>query len=129
MNFGIQPFKITRPKPGLLKAEWQDGFSSTIKIEKLRLECPCADCRDKEKEDMKGKAMLPNFTPGKYELKSLTPVGNYAVNAVWGDGHSSGIYPWEFFRVIFENYKLSNKELNSLDKKQEPVIPILNVRK
>lgn len=129
MNF--VPLKIKREHDGLLTADWADGFKAVIKLEKLRSECPCADCR--EKGDNHGKAnkfVMPTFTPGKNDLKALTPIGNYAVNPVWGDGHDTGIYPWEFFRVIFENYKLSEKELQEyLDMlKSKPRIPDLNVR-
>jgi DUF971 family protein len=129
MNF--VPFKIKKEHDGLLLAEWDDGFKSTIKLEKLRNECPCADCR--EKNDQSGKAskfIMPTFKQGKNELTKLTPVGNYAINAVWGDGHDTGIYPWDFLRVIFENYKLSENEIQEFIDihKNKPKIPDLNVR-
>ncbi|MDX9791731.1 MAG: DUF971 domain-containing protein [Candidatus Kapaibacterium sp.] len=125
------PKKIKREYEGLLSVEWNDGFQSTIKLEKLRNECPCADCREKkEQSSKKNKFIMPTFQPGKNELKKITPVGNYAVNAVWGDGHDSGIYPWEYFRVIFENHKMSETEiqvyLETLSQKAK--IPDLNVR-
>ncbi len=125
------PIKIKREYDGLLSAEWADGFKSNIKLEKLRAECPCADCREKTDSGSKGnKFVMPTFAPGKNELKNLTPVGNYAVNPVWGDGHDTGIYPWEFFRVVFENYKLSESELQDYSEmlKSKPKIPDLNVR-
>jgi DUF971 family protein len=28
----------------------------------------------------------------------VNPVGKYAINFRWNDGHSSGIYSWEFLR-------------------------------
>ena len=124
------PLKIKREIEGLLSAEWADGFKSVIKIEKLRQECPCADCRDKNEETTKSKFIMPTLTPGKNELKSLAPVGNYAINAVWGDSHDSGIYPWEFFRVVFEDYILSEKEIQDYMEflKKHPKMPDLNVR-
>lgn len=129
MNF--VPTKIKREHDGLLSAEWTDGFKSVIKIEKLRNECPCADCREKAEQSGKtNKFIMPTFSPGKNDLKSLTPVGNYAINPVWGDGHDTGIYPWEFFRVIFENYKLSEDEIRDYVEKlkSKPKLPDLNVR-
>ncbi len=73
---------------------------------------------------------MPTFKPGKNEIKSLTPIGNYAINPTWGDGHDTGIYPWEFFRVVFENYKLSETEIKEFldNQKNKPKIPDLNVR-
>lgn len=129
MNF--VPIKIKREYDGLLSAEWADGFQSIIKLEKLRIECPCADCREKaEGKANANKFMMPTFAPGKNELKSLTQVGNYAINPLWGDGHDTGIYPWEFFRVVFENYKLNDSELQDYLAmlKSKPKIPDLNVR-
>ncbi len=122
------PTFINKVSPGLLKAEWKDGLSATIKIEKLRMECPCADCR--EKDNPKSKFVMPTIKMGQNELKSLNPVGNYAVNAVWGDGHDTGIYPWEFFRIIFENYKMSPEEIEDYQNKtkNKPNIPGLSVR-
>ncbi|MDT3739879.1 MAG: DUF971 domain-containing protein [Candidatus Kapabacteria bacterium] len=129
MNF--VPFKIKKEFEGLLTAEWDDGFKSVIKLEKLRNECPCADCREKADQSSKSnKFVMPTFSHGKNELKSLSPVGNYAINPTWGDGHDTGIYPWEFFRVIFENYKLAENEVQEfLDiQKSKPKIPDLKVR-
>jgi DUF971 family protein len=122
------PVSIKKVSPGLLKAEWTDGFSATIKIEKLRSECPCADCREKDNDT--GKFVMPTIKMGKNDLKSLQPVGNYAVNPTWGDGHDTGIYPWEFFRVIFENYKMTDDEIIEFENKHKnkPDIPGLNVR-
>jgi DUF971 family protein len=45
------------------------------------------------------------------ELASLTPVGNYGVQASWKDGHDSGIYSWEMLRTVFEQKKLSDETL------------------
>ncbi len=125
------PIKIKREQENLLYAEWDDGFSSTIKLEVLRRECPCANCKDENSQANKlAKYMLPSFKQGKNQLTKLSPVGNYAINAVWGDGHDSGIYPWEYFRAIFENFKLSEKEIEDYveAKKNEPKIPDLNIR-
>ncbi len=113
----LRPIKISRPKSYLLKAEWDDGFSATIKLEAFRAECPCATCKDDELKSLQGsKSMMPTFSPGKNDLKSLTPVANYAITAVWGDGHDTGIYPWQYFRSLFENNKLNDLDLADLEK-------------
>lgn len=114
------PIKIKREHKGLLYAEWDDGYSGTIKLEKLRTECPCASCREKNSQQNKlAKYLLPSFKAGKNDLVKLTPVGNYAVNPVWGDRHDSGIYPWDYFRALFENYELNQKEIDDFIKEQE----------
>jgi DUF971 family protein len=34
------------------------------------------------------------------ELVALEPVGNYAIQPFWKDGHSYGIYNWEYLRQL-----------------------------
>ncbi len=117
------PKKITRPKPYLIKSEWSDGFKSTIKLEKLRAECPCAQCgKEREKKQsggdgMFGMQMLNQYSEGMNELVSLKPQGNYALKAEWGDGHDTGIYTFQVLRMIFEKHKLSDEEIKEMEEK------------
>lgn len=81
-----------------LRITWSDGHITHVPIQRFRDECPCAGCQGEA--DIFGTIrmpmQLPIAVPGKYDLKSLTPLGNYAVAAAWGDGHDSGIYSWEY---------------------------------
>ena len=43
---------------------------------------------------------LKTFKPGMNELRSLTPVGNYGVQASWADGHDTGIYSWDYLHDL-----------------------------
>ena len=45
-------------------------------------------------------APLAIFQEGMYELKSLTSVGQYAIQIAWGDAHDTGIYSWEYLRML-----------------------------
>jgi DUF971 family protein len=107
----LKPKSISRPGPGLIKCEWPDGFSATITLEKLREECPCAECKgeDLNKNKKIDVPMMKTFNDGMNELVSLTPVGNYALAAKWGDGHNTGYYTWEDLRSIFEEHDISKK--------------------
>ena len=104
----VKPVEIKKPSPTNLKIHWNDGFESTITLQNFRNECPCAECKG---EQLGAKKIMPKliniYTPGMNELKSLTPVGNYAVEAVWGDGHDTGIYSYGYLREIFEKYKIN----------------------
>jgi DUF971 family protein len=40
--------------------------------------------------------------PGRYELKAVESVGNYALKLTWGDGHDHGIYNWEHLHGLCE---------------------------
>lgn len=81
----------------------------------LRDACPCAYCTGEEIMGQKVFAGMKTFAPGMNELKALTPVGNYAVQATWGDGHDSGIYSWDVLRNIFERNKLGEETLMRID--------------
>ena len=35
-----------------------------------------------------------------YELEQIEVVGNYALKLVWNDGHSSGIYTWDYLHLM-----------------------------
>jgi len=35
-----------------------------------------------------------------YELGSLEPIGNYAIQITWRDGHHTGIYTWEHLHLL-----------------------------
>jgi DUF971 family protein len=75
--------------------EWPDGHQSRFPFEDLRAVCPCATCR--EGKEGSGHVSTPR-SPEASRLLKITPVGRYAISALWGDGHSTGIYSWEFLR-------------------------------
>lgn len=98
----MKPTSIKRSADGYaLDVVWDDGHESHYPLEHLRRECPCAGCKG---ETIFGKvvmpASLPVFRPGMNELESLTPTGQYGVQARWKDGHDTGIYSWEYLRMI-----------------------------
>ena len=81
----------------------------------LRDACPCAHCTG---EEIMGQVVfqgMKTIAPGMNELTALNPVGNYAVQASWGDGHDTGIYTWEQLRDIFEQKRLSQQTLDDID--------------
>lgn len=95
------PSRIEQTSPVELTLTWADGLSCTLTLKLLRDECPCAGCKG---EVILGKvykpALLPTFTPGMYELKAIDPVGSYGIQVTWRDGHHTGIYSWEYLRLL-----------------------------
>jgi DUF971 family protein len=86
--------------------DWMDGHKTHYGFQFLRDACPCATC-----EEERGKAgrkpgapvpqpaaLLPMY---KAPVKpvTVTPVGKYAMNIKWNDGHESGIYSWDYLRA------------------------------
>ena len=80
---------------------WSDGKESYIPLEKLRRACPCAVCAGEM--GLPGRfAGQPELATGEDELADIGLVGSYGLNAVWGDGHSTGIYTFERLRELGE---------------------------
>ena len=44
--------------------------------------------------------LTPQPTEGALASPSIEAVGNYAIRIVWRDGHSTGIYPFQYLRDI-----------------------------
>ena len=40
------------------------------------------------------------LSPKSFELRRIVSVGGYAVQPVWGDGHNTGIYSFEYLRRV-----------------------------
>jgi DUF971 family protein len=100
-----------------LKVAWDDGHVSHYPLAFLREECPCAACKG---EMLFGKVYRPAplqvFKPGMNELEALAPIGGYGVQARWKDGHDTGIYSWDYRRMICpceECTKLRNAQVEA----------------
>jgi len=78
-----------------LALAWGDGHESYIPFERLRRACPCALCQKKEEGPAARKGSGPSPT-----IRALVPVGAYAVQVVWSDGHDTGIYSFETLRRL-----------------------------
>ncbi len=83
---------------------WQDGHESVFGFDTLRQQCPCALCNDqRNKQSASGGLSLtvlsgPVLQAGQIQVSEVKPIGRYAVNFVWSDGHDSGIYSYTFLR-------------------------------
>jgi DUF971 family protein len=88
---------------------WADGHESHYDFTYLREECPCATCNDaREKRVSLGadaaptlvsSPALPMFKP-KPRAQAATQVGSYAIQINFSDGHSTGIYSYDYLRII-----------------------------
>jgi prepilin-type processing-associated H-X9-DG protein len=101
-----------RKKPTTLKVQvttgegvevtWADGHVSRYTFPYLREHCPCAMCNDERQKKAKmgnTLSVLPMFKP-RVTAKSAKPVGNYAVQIDYSDGHATGIYSFGHLREI-----------------------------
>jgi DUF971 family protein len=111
----------TRKKPASVKIHvstgkgvditWGDGHASHFDFIYLRENCPCASCndeRDKKAAERPAPAnatapvassVLPMYKP-KPGARSAQPVGHYAIKIDFTDGHSTGIFSYDYLRTM-----------------------------
>ncbi len=74
---------------------WPGGPEVTIPAVRLRDFCPCAACV----EEGTGRKLLdPATIPADIRPVEIRPVGSYAVQIQWSDGHNTGLYTWQTLR-------------------------------
>lgn len=97
--------------------KWDNEKETTISLKYLRDECPCANCKG---ETILLKTYRPpklNITsPDMYVIQKIEPVGNYAIQITWKDGHNTGIYSWEYLLQLEQDQKENKPQ------KYEPLI-------
>jgi DUF971 family protein len=106
----------SRKKPGNVKIHvtsgtgvdiiWADDHVSHYDFGYLRDVCPCATCNEERVKKSAfaaaggtSAAVLPMFKP-KVRAQSATSIGNYAIQIIFSDGHSTGIYSYDHLRSI-----------------------------
>jgi prepilin-type processing-associated H-X9-DG protein len=82
------------PQGAALAIAWADGAASLIAARDLRRACRCAACTAARAT---GK---PAAGEGEVSIAAVEPLGNYAVNIAFSDGHARGIYPWAFLHAL-----------------------------
>lgn len=83
-----------------LALAWGDGTESYISMEVLRKNCPCALCQGEP--DAMGRVVKPNVTYSErsFQLLAVEPIGGYALQLRWADGHRTGIYAFDYLREM-----------------------------
>ena len=90
-----QPKAITRSDPRRVVIDWADGERSEFTAADLRRICPCAECVS---ETTGIRVHDPASVPDDLEQSQLQLVGNYAISMRFSDGHSTGIFTFEYLR-------------------------------
>lgn len=93
------PTRIAQRDARHLEIAWADGFVGAVEVRTLRLACACAVCVD----EWSGEGRLdPSSVPEDVHPLRMSPVGRYALQIDWSDGHQSGIYSFERLRALME---------------------------
>jgi ATP-binding protein involved in chromosome partitioning len=76
---------------------WRDERVDRHAARDLRLICPCANCVH---EITKAPLLDPASVRADLAVERHRPVGNYAVQFTFSDGHSTGLYAYERLRGL-----------------------------
>jgi DUF971 family protein len=79
----------------VLEVSFSDGASFRIPFELMRVYSPSAEVQghgEGQEVLQTGKRMVT--------LQSLEPVGNYAVQPTFSDGHDTGIFSWDYLYYL-----------------------------
>jgi DUF971 family protein len=83
-----------------LMVGFADGLSVAFPLDSFRRACPCVMCRGGH--ELMGVPIDPEIfleTPQKVRtLRAITPIGTYALQFTWEDGHNTGLYRLETIR-------------------------------
>ncbi len=85
-------------KSRVLEIAFADGKRYTLPFEFLRVYSPSAEVRGHGP----GQEVL-QIGKKDVEITQIEPVGSYAVQLVFSDGHDSGIYSWDYFYNLGAN--------------------------
>jgi DUF971 family protein len=89
MDPGVREIRL---EAGAVAIMWADGRVCRYPYRYLRLQCGCAACI----EEMTGRRLLVAASvPENIVAADYFTVGRYAVQFLWSDGHSTGIYPYD----------------------------------
>lgn len=110
---GYHPASIQREGERGIRIEWSDGTATSWTARELRDACPCATCREKRGETGGHEAIsmpvvakpmgLPVLSAAEAKpltIEGMRPVGTYAYNIAFSDGHSSGLFTFERLRRV-----------------------------
>jgi DUF971 family protein len=97
----VCPTEITlHQKSEVLELAYAGGVHFRLPFEFLRVYSPSAEVRGHGP----GQETLQTGKRG-VKIVSLEPVGNYAVQPTFSDGHNTGIYSWEYLYEIGSNHE------------------------
>jgi DUF971 family protein len=105
-----QPTKVRSPRGAVVtEIDWSDGTTTRHPHRILRGLCPCAKCQGHD-HGIRWLQEVENASKLTLELGDIEQVGNYAVGFTWSDGHSGGIYTFEYLRELsrLENWSIDH---------------------
>ena len=78
---------------------WTDNRRFLIPFKELRFHCPCAACID---EHTGARILRSENIPENIHPLDWKWVGNYAIQFRWSDGHTTGIYAFDYLHRLVQ---------------------------
>ena len=95
----------------VLEIAFNDGTRFKLPYEFLRVYSPSAEVRGHGP----GEEVL-QIGKKNIEVKGIEPVGSYAVQLTFSDGHDTGLYSWDYLHELGENYvELWDRYMNRIE--------------
>lgn len=93
----FDPKQIIEENDSTVRIVWADGREDTLTSAVLRRACPCASCVN----EWTGEKMLRDESVSdEISFGAMSLVGRYAINFVFSDGHSTGIFTFKTLRAL-----------------------------
>ena len=87
----------------LLCVVWLNGEEDYFSLKRLRQSCPCAFCSgEKDIFNNKYGGAKQALSNQAFLLTGYNFVGLYGLKLVWKDGHSDGIYTFDYLKGLRE---------------------------
>jgi ATP-binding protein involved in chromosome partitioning len=82
-----------------MKLVWPDGQVNEFPAAFLRRHCRCAACQ----HELTGEQLLdPKSVADDLKIEKAQILGQYALGFLFSDGHSTGIYSFDWLRTLGE---------------------------
>ncbi|MBC7475789.1 MAG: DUF971 domain-containing protein [Candidatus Sericytochromatia bacterium] len=96
-KYSTDPIGLKITDPNTIKLTWKDQHESIYDTLKLRLLCPCAECRGGH-----GGKVGDNVSHIKAPIivNDYNKIGRYALAFDFSDLHRGGIYSYDYLREI-----------------------------
>ena len=97
----LSDIEVSRDR-GTMGLSWDDGLSQEVRLDDLRRLCPCAVCEGNRAAQTTDKLhMITADELGASDgVRDVIPVGRYAIQIRWEDGHDTGIFTYKYLRSL-----------------------------
>ena len=88
-----------------MEIEWKAGNTHRLPLEVVRGFCPCAVCvaqRSSEGQRSDLHVLSAEEESITTNVAGVTPVGRYAIQIKWSDGHDTGIYTFDYLKSLWD---------------------------